>query len=148
MVEVGRRIKELRQQKGKSQEELALAIGSTKSTISKYELGHREPSLETIQKIADALRVSFLDVVELNGSPNNSSIKEFMEEVRQAEKNNQKVIWGGDGLYFVDLTPDERIMFAFDRLNEEGRNEAVKRVEELTEIPKYRLQEPQDGPEG
>ncbi len=49
-----------------------------------------------------------------------------------------------------DTTPPGRIRLdqAFSKLNSSGQREAVKRVEELTEIPKYRLQEPQDGPEG
>ena len=35
---------------------------------------------------------------------------------------------------------------AFDQLNAAGQQKAVERVEELTEIPKYQREKPQDAP--
>lgn len=58
MNEIGKRIKEARQERQMSQKELADAIGTTKSTISKYELGHREPSFAMMHSIAEALNVT------------------------------------------------------------------------------------------
>lgn len=51
---VGENIKTARKVAKLSQSDLAKAIGSTKSTISKYELGRREPSLDIINRIAQA----------------------------------------------------------------------------------------------
>ena len=43
--------------------------------------------------------------------------------------------------------PQHRIAAALDQLNDEGREKAAERVEELTEIPRYRAQNaPQDTP--
>lgn len=53
-MSVGENIRTARKIANLSQEELASAIGSTKSTVSKYELGHREPPIDTIHKIAKA----------------------------------------------------------------------------------------------
>lgn len=39
-----------------------------------------------------------------------------------------------------------RLKFALDKLNEDGQQKAVERVEELTEIPKYQRQEPPAAP--
>ena len=36
------------------------------------------------------------------------------------------------------------LLTAFDKLNDEGQQKAVERVEELTEIPKYKKEPPQD----
>lgn len=57
MKDLGNQIREKRKEKGMSQEKLASILGITKSTISKYELGLREPSFEQLMKIADALSI-------------------------------------------------------------------------------------------
>lgn len=36
----------------------------------------------------------------------------------------------------------DRILYAFSQLNEEGKEEAAKRIDELAEIPRYRRTEP------
>ncbi len=58
---VGRRIKELREQLGWSQEKIGVAIGidesSSRARISRYELGVHEPPVPTARAIADALGV-------------------------------------------------------------------------------------------
>lgn len=52
------RIRELRKEKGMTQQDLAQKIGVKRAVISKYESGSIEPSLTQLQKIADALGVS------------------------------------------------------------------------------------------
>jgi transcriptional regulator with XRE-family HTH domain len=54
----GERVRELRKQKGLSQESLALACDLDRSYIGGVERGERNISLLNIQKIADALGVS------------------------------------------------------------------------------------------
>lgn len=58
MDAIGERIKEVRQERGLSQEELAQIINSTKSAISRYESGKRQPRLDQLQRIANALNVT------------------------------------------------------------------------------------------
>lgn len=139
MSDIGERIKHARQIKGMSQETLARAIGSTKSTISKYELGHREPSLDTIQRIADALRIEFFDLVVPTGDQ--ASVDGLLTEVEDAKKRGLRVVWKNDNLYLTAPSKEQKILLAFDKLNAKGREVAVKRVEELTEIPKYQRKE-------
>lgn len=142
MSDIGERIKHARQIEGMSQETLARAIGSTKSTISKYELGHREPSLDTIQRIADALRIEFFDLVVPTGDQ--ASVDGLLTEVEDAKKRGLRVVWKNDNLYLTAPSKEQKILLAFDKLNAKGREVAVKRVEELTEIPKYQ-RKPRDG---
>lgn len=52
---IGKRIKELRIEKGLSQQELGQAIGVTKVSICGYENGSRIPNLEKLVKLADVL---------------------------------------------------------------------------------------------
>ncbi|MFZ5642573.1 MAG: helix-turn-helix domain-containing protein [Bacillota bacterium] len=48
-----KRLKELRTKNDISQEELGLIVNLSKSTISLYESGKREPDYETLKKLAD-----------------------------------------------------------------------------------------------
>jgi transcriptional regulator with XRE-family HTH domain len=57
---IGQRVKQLREAKGWSQDELARRVGLTSKTISNYETGARgikEPPLSTVRALADALGV-------------------------------------------------------------------------------------------
>lgn len=52
------RIKELRQQKGLKQDDIAKEFGISQQTISSYEKGIREPDITTLKKLADFFDVS------------------------------------------------------------------------------------------
>ena len=52
------RIKELRQKNNLTLKELGQKVGLATNTISRYEIGKREPKLETWQKLADYFNVS------------------------------------------------------------------------------------------
>lgn len=60
---VGGNIKYWRERAGLTQEGLAARIRVTKTTVSRYESGAREPALGTLAEIADACGVTFLDIV-------------------------------------------------------------------------------------
>ena len=51
------RLRELRQMRGYSQEELAKQLGLSKSAISMYERGARTPDFETMELLADFFNV-------------------------------------------------------------------------------------------
>jgi repressor LexA len=57
MASLNRRIKELRYNAKLSQQALADKIGVSKSSINMYERGEREPSIETLEAIADFFNV-------------------------------------------------------------------------------------------
>lgn len=60
---VATRIRFLRLEKGWSQEHLAEAAGLSRDAVSRIERGDRQPSLDTLQRIADALEVSLSSLV-------------------------------------------------------------------------------------
>lgn len=64
MKHLGNKIREKRKEKGVSQEELASVLGITKASISKYELGIREPSFRQMIKIANAMSIDPLSLVK------------------------------------------------------------------------------------
>lgn len=55
---LGERLALLRKEKGLTQEELAQALNITRSALSLYEIGKRDPDTETLRKIAGFFNVS------------------------------------------------------------------------------------------
>ena len=61
-VAVGKRIRELRNRIGVSQEEFADMVGLDRTYITSVECGKRNISIVNIQKIAEGLRVSLSEL--------------------------------------------------------------------------------------
>lgn len=57
MPKFNERLKLLRQESGLSQFDFAKQIGLSKSSVNMYERGEREPSIETLESIADYFNV-------------------------------------------------------------------------------------------
>lgn len=52
------KLKELREDKGLSQQALAMKLNISQSTVGMWESGKREPNFETVKQIADFFKVS------------------------------------------------------------------------------------------
>lgn len=61
-IKVGKRIREIRESKGISQQELAAKCNFEKSNMSRLEAGRVNPTLATLEKVVLALEV---DIIEL-----------------------------------------------------------------------------------
>ena len=57
-MELSKRLKEIREEKGLSQRELAKLLNIDKSTVAKYETGERSPDADMIVQLADFFDVS------------------------------------------------------------------------------------------
>lgn len=98
---VGKRMKDLREQLGWSQEKVGVAIGidesSSRARISRYELGIHEPPLPTTKRIATALGAPItylyceddniasllLALHQLNDATRNSKINDFLIQLHE-----------------------------------------------------------------
>lgn len=60
---LGRRIQELRKEKGYTQEELAEKLHISLSYIGKIEIGERKPNLKMLYKISEKLGVKVKDLI-------------------------------------------------------------------------------------
>jgi transcriptional regulator with XRE-family HTH domain len=60
-MEIGRKIKELRERKSFTMKQLSKLVGCTPSFISQVEKGKADPSISTLKKIANSLDVSMVD---------------------------------------------------------------------------------------
>ena len=61
-IEFGNRVRRLREEAGLSSREFALMIGRSKAYIIQLENGHRNVSLDTIERIAAGLGLSFAEL--------------------------------------------------------------------------------------
>lgn len=113
---IGQNIQMLRKEAGLTQKELAEKIAVAPITIQQYERDVREPSFETIEKIATALGVEWIDVFAVDGK----------REVQKQRKKSD------------DFTEKEsQLLSHFRNLNDNGQTVAVERVQELAQIPAY-----------
>lgn len=123
---IGKRIKERRKELELTQEQVGKIIGVTKSTIQRYENGLiKDLKMPVIQAIANALRVN----------PDWIVLKSDVKELLINKLNNDK----------KNISDKEfKLLESFNKLNNIGKNEAQKRVEELTLIDKYKLKQDSD----
>ena len=101
---LGNRIKNLREENGLTQEELAKKLSVSKSAISYYENGKRIPTVDNFHKLARILNVSFdylvgNDYFEVAEEDDNSygmymarEEMDFINEVRRHPRLHEKVI--------------------------------------------------------
>lgn len=62
-MKIGKRIKEIRQIRKLSQDDLGKLIGVSKQAISMYERGERSPDIDTLTKIAEVLNVDINTII-------------------------------------------------------------------------------------
>ncbi|MDP9487227.1 MAG: helix-turn-helix domain-containing protein [Actinomycetota bacterium] len=82
------RIRELRNLKGVSQAKLAVTAGMDPATLNRIEQGKGNPNLKTLEKLANALGVGIVDLLEPEagkaGAPPSSEPEKVSEEQRRA----------------------------------------------------------------
>lgn len=120
-MDLGSNIKKYRKEAGLTQKELAEILGVAVGTIQQYELGKRQPRLEMINRIAGALDMGVRRLYP------DFSYEEWKKTETYKDAQLQNAL--------DPLRP--QLMSHFQKLNDLGKEEAVKRVEELTEIKKY-----------
>ena len=61
-MEIGSKLIRYRNVRGLSQRQFAMRVGMAPSQLSRYERGHAQPSLRTLERLARALRVRISDL--------------------------------------------------------------------------------------
>lgn len=101
----GDRVRTYRKAKGLTQEALAKAIGVSKTTITGYELGYREPDVEKIKLLSDALGVTGDDLLNTGFSKTKKAPSVSDEAMRMAHDYDKLDNWGRQAVR--DLTDTE-----------------------------------------
>lgn len=98
-------LKDLRKQRGMTQEQLASSMGLSKSTISMYENGRREPDFEVLEAFADIFSVDMNTLMSHIGTPNiqagltdrdKKDIARDLERLRQDLESADTLMFDGD----------------------------------------------------
>ena len=91
-VLLGKRIREFRKAKNYTQEELAEKIGIGTNNISYFETGRYTPTLETMEKLANALNVEIYEFYIFTPQKSYEDIKlELIKEINLNEKSTRKL---------------------------------------------------------
>lgn len=102
-----------------SYQDLANKTGLSKSTLQRYETGSiRNIPLDKLEILANALEVSPMWIIGYDIPTE----KEISTNINLDDKTTL-------------------LLNSFNKLNDEGKNEAIKRVDELTELNKYKKEE-------
>lgn len=131
-MSLGDNIRELRVKKGLTQKQLADSCGIVDATIRTYELGKSNPKAKTVAKIAKALDVSTAELYGVDWVPGIESQDSEMDSALY-----QSLLSGQNGVLTIKEPDKVRLMVAFDKLNKTGQAEAIKRIEEMTQLPAY-----------
>lgn len=123
------KIKEARKQKHMTQEQLATAIGVTRSVVSKYESGSIPLTIEQYWAIADALGVQLIDIVptavlDAFFSGFNKAIE--TERIKHAETEDELQDAEDDVL---------QLLSCFDKLDISDQKKAITMLREMAGLP-------------
>jgi len=136
MYDLGNLLKQLREEKNVSMDKMIedlkslYSISIAKSTISKWENNKADPSMENAKVLCNYFNISLDYLLGLSKYKNK-------EEELTAHKNKMLQFAKKHNKNFFE----NQLLDSFNKLNDEGKNEAIKRVEELTELSKYKKED-------
>ncbi len=127
------RIKQLRTEKGLSQDQLAALLGISRSAVGMYETGKREPDLETCEAIADIFNI---DMDYLTGRSEIERKAEAYDAYMKSEAAKMH-------LTITDTDPQlEELNRNAQQLNAQGLQKLVDYSDDLLGNPIYQKQTP------
>lgn len=134
---VGNKIRYFRNKKGITQKALAKLIGKTESSIQKYECGSTEVPFSVLEKIADALDIEILFL--LDDKYLESASAYFMEkgEVESSALFHYVALLNKKLASDIDTSYTNILNALFSMLNDSGKKKALERINELLDVPHY-----------
>lgn len=164
--DIYKKLRQIRIEKGFSQKALGEKCGLTQQAINRIEQGQRKIDLDLLLKMSDALNVSISEILSYDNMIGNitpsgdivyidSDVVEYNRIIEKQENGEGFTPYDRRFISnFIDKSPLvrewfienglkskekklNRIQSAYEHLNSEGREEAAKRIEELTEIERY-----------
>ena len=143
---VAENIKRIRKEKNLTQKQLGEKCGMSESTLRQYEIGYRNPKLETIVRIAAALEISVFELMDKEDFiAQKNELKGFLtpEKQKESEEIEEWIELYSQGKTEINSWNRElELLNHFRKLNFTGEHEAIKRVSELTELPRYTTPDP------
>ena len=146
---IGERLKMARKQAGLTQAQLAEKIGVPFQSISQWEHDSRTPNMESLNKLANALgcHVFWLFYGDLASVQDQATF--MADSISEQMKLNPSVRSRLAAEYIIDIYMKKGYTFtrgelelitAFGLLNAKGKEKAIERVQELTEMRRYKAE--------
>lgn len=152
---IGENIKRIRAEKRITQKQLADALGVSQAMVAQYESDKRNPKMETIKKIADALEVSIDELCDSKATminvfrgnclpqishdviPDSSSdfLRMMCDEIIKDSTDEEIREYFS---YCSTTYKPKEIFLLLNQLNEMGQDKALEQIELLSKIPEYR----------
>lgn len=150
----GGRIKEARKYRNLTQKELAAKLGISYQALAQWENDLRNPKQETLKKIGNALKIDWTYFTDWEVRPDTVSAADgsYAEIEHQWEIVNNKISERAANInrlastlkmHLISFTEEDfssvesLVLLFLTKLNDTGQQEALKRIQELTEIPRY-----------
>ena len=136
-MDIGTKIRMIRKSKGITQIDLAENAGIAVNSLRLYEANKRQPRADQLRAIASALGVSVADLLDVKPAravdPNKTpEDKEKRLGMREGALSNAPRAEDVEAQNKADM------LEAMDKLNIPGQQEAVKRVQEMADIDRYK----------
>ena len=137
---VGDCIRDMRKLSEMTQAELAKNVGLSTITIRQYESNAREPRFATLQSIAAVLGCKVSDLL-----PTQNENPMYFQKIRDSLSEEEILdLKDQDNIDNPEYQKEKIILRLFRKLNSNGKQTAIWRVEELTQISKYKLTDNQE----
>lgn len=91
-MDIGKRIKNIRNAKNISTYKLAEMTGITQPVISKLENGNRKADLDIIKKICDALEITLVDFFSINDQAISPEYLELLKNAKELTSEQLKIL--------------------------------------------------------
>jgi transcriptional regulator with XRE-family HTH domain len=117
---IGQRLREIRDAKNLSQDDIEKATGLVRSYISRVENGHTVPGIETLQKWAAALGMQLYQVLYEGEEP---------PKPPKAQSKVEEKLWGNSGREARQL---DRLRRLLAKMDETDRNALIAFAAQLT----------------
>lgn len=126
---IGKTIRSIRKEKGITQKKLAELSGMAEITIRQYEADKYKPKIEQVEKLANALGVTAVDLMGIEYFDATIDTGQIRKEIDALD--SIEFAYGKDAL---------QLMTDYLSLNEQGKRKASEYLTDLTEQPKYQQQ--------
>lgn len=125
---IGETIREYRKKRNLTQKQLGELSGTSESTIKQYELGKRQPRIEQLKKIAEALGVTEWHIMY------GMTDEEVFAKRRENIKN------------YAQKWQEQELLKNYAELNKKGQQKAFEYVKDIKGNPDYRNEASADEP--
>ena len=131
---IGEKLRQARNQAGLTQKELGERLGISQAAIGQFEKKDSNPTLDTIQKIANALGISIHKILDREDI--HAIFDNYIDTV-PPEGKSIELSMDNYGISIKEFTLQEKIVNEFNKLNNLGQTKAIEQVMLLTRIPEY-----------